>query len=201
MQAPNTQISTSTRKRVHPEGELIQDLLKDRFGYWTGDIQFLGIDEIRFSSPPPFGGNPRFDYYHSNFTFNENVKFLATKHDPSSNLANMQPDDTGNPGGYSLFCQTVAWYDLAEFVNEQGMLDVDLALLQNQRVRCGRLTAPAKTSSTHDMTQESMGRDDSSQVALACPPSLSLSSAPHPRMPRYAALESEIGDSGHRLPQ
>ena len=73
----------------------------------------------------------------------------------------------GQPGGFSLFFQTIKWYDLGEFVSQDGMLDVDTALLENQRVGCGRLKASEWTNSTLDNTQESMmDHEDSSIVAV-----------------------------------
>lgn len=65
-----------------------------------------------------------------------------------------------------MFVQTIKWYDLGEFVNAEGMLDVDIALLENQRAGCGRLRAIDRSSSTLENTQESMGLEDSSLVAL-----------------------------------
>ena len=49
------------------------------------------------------------------------------------------------------------------------MLDVDLALLENQRVSCGRLKAIDRTGSTLENTQESMELEDSSVVAVEGP--------------------------------
>ena len=46
------------------------------------------------------------------------------------------------------------------------MLDVDIALLENQRAGCGRLREIDRSSSTLENTQESMGLEDSSLVAL-----------------------------------
>ena len=65
-----------------------------------------------------------------------------------------------------MFVQTIRWYDLREFVDDEGMLDVDTALLGNQRVLFGRLRAIDGTSSTLENTHESVGLEDSSIVGL-----------------------------------
>jgi hypothetical protein len=70
-----------------------------------------------------------------------------------------------------MFVQTIKWYDLGEFVDSEGMLDVDITLLENQRALFGRLKAIDGTSSTLENTQERIGLEDSSIFALEGPPS------------------------------
>lgn len=56
-----------------------------------------------------------------------------------------------------MFFQTIGWYDLGEFVSKTGMLEVDTALLENQRVRCAKLRGIDRTSSPRESTEECSG--------------------------------------------
>lgn len=143
------------------------ELTTQKLGYWRSEIEFVEL-LVRFTPPSPFWHYP-VGFYYREFTFKENLLYLLTKHNVISSLDILKPGIMGHPGGYSLFFQTIKWYDLGEFVGQDGMLDVDIALLENQRVSCGRLKATDRTGSTLDNTQESMELEDSSVVAVQGP--------------------------------
>lgn len=159
----------SKLKRAHPDPveDKIISLIGDKCGYCTSQIDLIEDLNVRFSvsSPPPFAHNS-VAYYCRDFSFKDNMVHLLTKHNIVSSLDFMKLDDMGRPGGFSLFVQTIRWYDLREFVDDEGMLDVDTALLGNQRVLFGRLRAIDGTSSTLENTHESVGLEDSSIVGL-----------------------------------
>jgi hypothetical protein len=165
MTSPLSKKHLSKLKRAHPEADKIVLLTEHMVGYWRTEIDFVEDFTIRFTSSSP-SLNHSVAYYNRDFTFNDNLLYLLTRYNIISSLDFLKPDHMGHPGGYSMFVQTIQWYDLGEFVNAEGMLDVDIALLENQRAFCGRLRAIDRSSSTLENTQESMGLEDSSIVSL-----------------------------------